>query len=56
MIEIDRPQLLRALDQRHDALVRQLDELNERIEHTLTRCGGSRPESAEVDSPSPGRS
>lgn len=45
MIEIDRTHLLRTLDERHDALVRQLDELNERIEQTLARCGVAVPDS-----------
>jgi hypothetical protein len=38
---VDRTHLLRALDQRHDDLVRQLDELNARIEETLARSGAA---------------
>jgi hypothetical protein len=48
MIEIDRTQLLRTLDERHDALVRQLDELNERIEQTLARCHAATPAPAPI--------
>jgi hypothetical protein len=38
---VDRTQLLHALDRRHDDLVRQLDELNVRIEETLARSGAA---------------
>jgi hypothetical protein len=40
-VMIDRHLLLRSLDERHDVLVRQLDELNERIEQALVQSGSA---------------
>jgi hypothetical protein len=39
MQTVDRTQLLRLLDLRHDDLMRQLDDLNERIESALVKTG-----------------
>jgi hypothetical protein len=45
MVDVDRQDLLRSLDERHDDLVQQLDELNQRIEAALIASGaaGGRP-------------
>lgn len=39
MPPLDRNERLRLLDQRHDELVRDLDELNARVEAVLGRAG-----------------
>jgi hypothetical protein len=42
MPALTRHDLLRSLDDRHEDLARQLDELNERIEHALAATGAGR--------------
>jgi hypothetical protein len=41
MVDVDRQDLLRSLDARHDDLVRQLELLNERIEQALAASGAT---------------
>lgn len=41
MVDVDRQDLLRSLDERHDDLVQQLDELNQRIEAALIASGAA---------------
>lgn len=54
MIEDQRRDLLSTLDQRHDALVRELDELLDRVERVLV-ASGVVTESSDKAAPSPRR-
>jgi hypothetical protein len=41
MIDVDRHHRLRELDERHEDLARQLEELNNRVEQALVRSGAA---------------
>ena len=41
MVKSDRQTLLEAMEERHDALIDQLDVLNAQIEMTLMACGAT---------------
>jgi hypothetical protein len=41
MVKSDRQMLLDALEERHDALIDQLDALNSQIEMALMACGAT---------------
>ena len=41
MVKLDRQTLLEAMEERHDALIDQLDALNAQIEMALMACGAT---------------